>query len=134
MAWRWRTRTRKGATSASSTIRDLCTILQFVRSERLATAGKWCFLAGVVLMVTGDGLTNIHEPVATLAWPWLYLVPLVASMVLSGAAGRLAGQRPRASIVYTPLAVLLAAFALSTAFSQERSLSLIALGCVLGIA
>lgn len=107
-----------------------------MRSEGLASAGKWCFLAGVFLMVTGDGLTNIHKPVASDAWPWLYLVPFVAALVLTGAAGRiaLARTRARASVVYAPIAALLVAFALSTAFSQERSLSLLAFGLVLGIA
>ena len=41
----------------------------------LATFGEWCFLAGVFLMVTGDGLTNFNQPNASMAWPWLYLVP-----------------------------------------------------------
>lgn len=86
-------------------------------------------------MVTGDGLTNIHMPVASLAWPWLYLLPFVASLVLTGAAGRLplTHTRARASVVFVPLAALLAAFAISTMFSQEPLLSLRAFGLVLGI-
>jgi O-antigen ligase len=101
----------------------------------LATSGGWCFLAGVFLMVTGDGLTNINAEAAALAWPWLYLVPFAVSLALMVAAGRVGPQRPaRAAIVYTPLAALLAAFALSTIFSQERTLSVVALGYVAGIA
>lgn len=101
----------------------------------LATLGGWCFLAGVFLMVTGDGLTNINQPMAAQAWPWLYLVPFGISLVLMVAAGgvrlRLAA---RASIIYAPLAALLAAFALSAIFSQERSLSLVSLGWLAAIA
>lgn len=86
-------------------------------------------------MITGDGLTNIHMPVAALAWPWLYLLPFIASLVLTGAAGRLAvAPSARASIVYVPITALLAAFAVSAAFSQEPLLSLKAYGLVLGIA
>jgi O-antigen ligase len=101
----------------------------------LATFGGWCFLAGVFLMVTGDGLTNINEPVAALAWPWLYLLPFAVSIVLMAIAERVSTRRPsRAAIVYAPLAALLAVFALSTIFSQDRTLSVRALGYVTVIA
>ena len=101
----------------------------------LATFGGWCFLAGVFLMVTGDGLTNINEPVAAQAWPWLYLLPFAVSIVLMAIAERVGTRRPsRAAIVYAPLAALLAVFALSTIFSQDRTLSVRALGCVMVIA
>ncbi len=101
----------------------------------LATLGGWCFLAGVFLMVTGDGLTNINQPLAALAWPWLYLAPFIVSLALMVAAGGVRLRLPaRASIVYAPLAALLGAFALSTIFSQERSLSLVALGWLAAIA
>ena len=101
----------------------------------LTTFGGWCFLAGVFLMVTGDGLTNINQPVAAQAWPWLYLVPLAVSAVLMAVADRVGPKRPaRASIVYLPLAVLLAVFALSAIFSQERALSATAVGGVAIIA
>ncbi len=85
--------------------------------------GGWCFLAGVFLMVTGDGLTNFNEPVAAQAWPWLFVVPFGVSFVLMAIAGRLPTRSARAGIVFPPIAALLAAFALSAIFSQERSLS-----------
>jgi len=101
----------------------------------LATFGGWCFLAGVFLMVTGDGLTNINEPVAALAWPWLYLLPFAVSLVLMAIAERVSTRQPsRAAIVHAPLAALLAVFALSTLFSQDRMLSVRALGYVMVIA
>jgi len=101
----------------------------------IATLGGWCFLAGVFLMVTGDGLTNINQPLAALAWPWLYLLPFAISLVLMVAAGGMCLRLPaRASIIYAPLAALLGAFALSTIFSQERSLSLVSLGWLTAIA
>ena len=101
----------------------MCTILQSVQSD-LATFGGWCFLAGVFLMVTGDGLTNFNEPDVASAWPWMYLVPLGVSFVLMAVAGRVDPRRPsRAAVVYAPLAALLGAFALSAIFSQERALS-----------
>ncbi len=100
----------------------------------LATFGGWCFLAGVFLMVTGDGLTNINEPVAAQAWPWLYLLPFAVSIVLMAIAERISTRDPsRAAVVYAPLAALLAVFALSTIFSQDRTLSLRALGLVMVI-
>lgn len=109
-------------------------ILQSVQSD-LAAFGRWCFLAGVFLMVSGDGLTTFREPIPAEAWPWLYLVPLAVSFVLMVLAGRIDPRRPaRAAIVSGPLAVLLAAFALSTVFSQDRSLSGFALVSVIGIA
>jgi hypothetical protein len=104
-----------------------------VQSDLARFAG-WCFLAGVFLMVTGDGLTNFSEPFPARAWPWLYLLPFVlagAAMVL---AGRIGPRQPsRVAVVYSALATVLAAFALSTLLSQERTLSAVALGCVAGI-
>ena len=101
----------------------------------LAAFGGWCFLAGVFLMVAGDGLTTFNEPIPAEAWPWLYLVPLVVSFLLMAIAGRISPGRPaRAALVSMPLAVLIAAFALSTAFSQDRTLSGFALTGVIGIA
>jgi hypothetical protein len=100
----------------------------------LARFGGWCFLAGVFLMVTGDGLTNFSEPFPAHAWPWLYLLPFVLSLVAMAVAGRVGPQRPaRVAIAYPALAALLAVFALSTLLSQERALSAVALGCVAGI-
>jgi hypothetical protein len=95
----------------------------------LATFGGWCFLAGVFLMVSGDGLTNFSEPSPAHAWPWLYLIPLAVSLPLMVVAGRVGLRRPaRVALLYRPLAALLAAFALATIFSTERMLSLTALG------
>ncbi len=109
-------------------------ILQSVQSD-LAAFGGWCFLAGVLLMVTGDGLTTINEPVPAEAWPWLYLVPFGVSFVLLGIAGRIDPRRTaRAAIVLAPIAVLLAVFALSAVFSQDRSLSGFALAGLIGVA
>jgi O-antigen ligase len=100
----------------------------------LATFGGWCFLAGVFLMVSGDGLTNVNQPVAAQAWPWLYLVPFTLSFVLMALADRIGPkQRPRAAIVHAPLSALFAVFALSTLFSQDRTLSVLALAAVAGI-
>jgi len=101
----------------------------------LATFGGWCFLAGVFLMVSGDGLTNFSEPSPAHAWPWLYLIPLAVSLPLMVVAGRVGLRRPaRVALLYRPLAALLAAFALATIFSTERMLSLTALGCLGAIA
>jgi len=101
----------------------------------LATFGGWCFLAGVFLMVSGDGLTNFSEVSPAHAWPWLYLIPLAVSLPLMVVAGRVGLRRPaRVAFLYRPLAVLLAVFALSTIFSTERMLSLKALGCLGAIA
>jgi O-antigen ligase len=110
------------------------TILPSVQSD-LATFGGWCFLAGVFLMVSGDGLTNFSEPSPAHAWPWLYLIPLAVSLPLLVVTGRVRLRRPaRAAILYRPLSALLVAFALSTIFSSERALSLVALGSLAGIA
>lgn len=100
----------------------------------LARFAGWCFLAGVFLMVTGDGLTNFGEPFPAQAWPWLYLLPFVLACVAMLLAGRIGPRRPaRAAIAYSALAGLLAVFALSTLLSQERALSALALGYVGGI-
>jgi O-antigen ligase len=105
-----------------------------MRSD-LATFGGWCFLAGVFLMVSGDGLTNFSEPSPAHAWPWLYLIPLAVSLPLMIVTGRVNVRRPdRVAILYRPLSALLAAFALSTIFSTERMLSLKALGYLAAIA
>ena len=101
----------------------------------LATFGGWCVLAGVFLLVTGDGLTTFGEPNPWAAWPWLYLVAFAVSLPVLMVSGRISLKRPtRTSILYAPLAALLVAFALSTMFSPERTLSLQSLGCVAGIA
>lgn len=100
----------------------------------LARFAGWCFLAGVFLMVTGDGITNFSEPFPAQAWPWLYLLPFALALVAMVVAGRVGPGRPaRAAIAYSALAALFVAFALSTLLSQERTLSAVALGCVAGI-
>ena len=101
----------------------------------LARFGGWCVLAGVFLLVTGDGLTTFGEPNPSAAWPWLYLVAFAVSLPVLTVSGRINLRRPtRTAILYPPLAALLAAFALSTMFSPERTLSLRSLGCVVAIA
>jgi hypothetical protein len=100
----------------------------------LARFARWCFLAGVFLMVTGDGITNFSEPFPARAWPWLYLLPFVLALVATVVAGRVGpGQPARVAIAYSPLAALLIVFALSTLLSQERTLSAVALGCIAGV-
>ena len=101
----------------------------------LATVGGWCFLAGVFLMVSGDGLTNFSEPNPSLAWPWLYLIPIAVSLPLMVVAGRIAVRKPsRGAILYPPLIALLVAFAVSAVFSQAHALSFTSLGGLAGIA
>ena len=101
----------------------------------LATFGEWCFLAGVFLMVSGDGLTNFSEPNPSLAWPWLYLMPFAVSLPLLVVAGRIGVRKPsRGAIVYPPLIALLVAFAVSTVFSQVPVLSISSLCGLVGIA
>jgi O-antigen ligase len=101
----------------------------------LARFGEWCVLAGVFLLVTGDGLTTFGEPVPSAAWPWLYLVAFGVSLPVLMVSGRIDLRRPpRTAILYPPLTALLAAFALSTMFSPERTLSLTSLGCAAAIA
>ena len=100
----------------------------------LARFAGWSFLAGVLLLVTGDGLTNFGEPFPAQAWPWLYLLPFVLACAAMLLAGRIGPRQPaRAAVTYSALAGLLAAFALSTLLSQDRTLSATALGCVAGI-
>ena len=110
------------------------TYSRHVQSD-LARFGGWCFLAGVFLMVSGDGLTNFSEPSPANAWPWLYLIPLALSLLSMLLAGRVNPRRPtQVAILYRPLLTLLAAFALSSILSAERMLSLEALGYVAVIA
>ena len=101
----------------------------------LATFGGWCFLAGVFLMISGDGLTNFSEPNPSLAWPWLYLIPFAVSLPLMVVAGRVGVRKAsRAAILYPPLVALLVAFAVSTVFSQVHVLSVSSLCGLVGIA
>lgn len=73
-------------------------------------------------------------PLHFLAWPWLYLTLLAASVVVLVASGVLRVARPTtADFLLTPLALLTATFLLSVAFSQVPPLSEWAFGCVLAV-
>ena len=108
----------------------------------VTTAGRWLFLAGVLLMVTGDGppwtvrISKWPTPLPFLAWPWLYLLLLVLGAVCFAAGGGVKSWRlPHLRFVAIPLAALLGAFLLSTAASQAHVLSAIALfsvACIVG--
>jgi O-antigen ligase len=100
----------------------------------LEASGKALLLAGLFLMVSGDGLTNRHMPVPALAWPWLYLVVLTIAFALLTAAGCIRRRgAPYIGVLGRPLALLTAAFLLSAIFSHVPSLTAIALACVAGI-
>jgi len=106
----------------------------------LATAGRWLFLCGALLMVTGDGpastvrMVKWHTPVPFLAWPWLYLVLLGISIVCLAVGGAITSWRPaHLRFLGPPLAFLLFAQLLSTIFSQVPSLSVVAFFSVVGI-
>ena len=103
-------------------------------------AGRWLFLAGLMLMVTGDGpsstvgTTRWLTPFPFLAWPWLYLVLLTLGAVCFAAGGGVRSWRPpHLRFLLVPLAALLGAFLLSTVVSQVHTLSAMALLGVLGV-
>jgi O-antigen ligase len=105
-----------------------------------AVIGRALFLAGVFLMVTGDWPRSTRDPtrwvmpLSLLAWPWLYLVLVAASVVLLVSAGTLRlGRSTSTDFLRPPLALLTVAFLLSVAFSQVPSLSAWAFGCFLGV-
>lgn len=102
--------------------------------------GRALFLAGIFLMITGDWppstlLANRWVvPLRFLAWPWLYLALLAASVVVLVPGGVLRVARPTtADFLRTPIALLTATFLLSVAFSQVPPLSEWAFGCVLAV-
>jgi O-antigen ligase len=106
----------------------------------LAAAGRWLFLCGVLLMVTGDGpastvrISKWPSPVPWLAWPWLYLVLITASFVCLAVGRGVTSWRPAHLRFLVPaLACLLAAMLASTIFSQVPSLSWVAFLTVMGI-
>jgi hypothetical protein len=106
----------------------------------IATVGRWLFLCGVLLMVTGDGpastirVSKWATPLPVLAWPWLYLVLILASFACMTAGAGVPSWRPvRLRVLGPPLAYLLGAFLLSVIVSQVPSLSLLAFLTVLGI-
>ena len=92
-------------------------------------AGRWLFLAGVMLMVTGDGPSSTIgksrwlTPFPFLAWEWLYLVLLLLGAVCFVAGGGVKSWKPsHLRFMVIPLTVLLAAFLLSAAASQVHTL------------
>jgi O-antigen ligase len=106
----------------------------------VTTAGRWLFLAGLLLMVGGDGpsttigISRWPTPLPFLAWPWLYLVLLTLGVACLAAGGALRSWRlPHLRFIVTPLVALIAALLLSTIASQVHTLSAIAFVSVLGI-
>jgi O-antigen ligase len=106
----------------------------------IATVGRWLFLCGVLLMVTGDGpastirVSEWPTPLPVLAWPWLYLILILASFACMTAGGGVTSWRPaRLGVLGPPLACLLGSFLLSVIVSQVPWLSLLAFLTVLGI-
>jgi O-antigen ligase len=106
----------------------------------VTTAGHWLFLAGLLVMVGGDGpsstigIARWPTPLPFLAWSWLYLVLLTLGVACLAAGGALKSWRlPHLRFIVTPLAALLAAFLLSTIASQVHTLSATAFLSVLGI-
>jgi O-antigen ligase len=97
----------------------------------LKTSGLWLCLAGVLLMITGDGPSDTirpstwQTPLPFLAWRWLYIV-----LVFMGGLCFAAGVRVRPAkvaflrVIAKPLALLLGAFLLSTLFSDVPRLSM----------
>lgn len=119
---------------------DACDDRSHSRVSTAARAGRWLFLAGVMLMVTGDGpsstvgLSRWPTPLPFLAWEWLYVVLLSAGAVCFLAGGGVkSGKLPHLHFVVVPLAVLLGAFLLSAVASQVHTLSALALVTVTGV-
>jgi len=111
-----------------------------VASSRTEAVGRWLFLGGLFMMITGDRpelalrAVRLDVELPVLAWPWLYLVLLASGIVIMAAGGRPPiGRVPRAAFLVRPLAALLAAFLLSAVFSSVLSLSLPAWLLVVGI-
>jgi hypothetical protein len=108
----------------------------------VTTAGRWLFLAGILLMVTGDGppwtirISKWPTPFPFLAWPWLYPVLLALGAACFAAGGGVKSWRlPHLRFVVIPLAAVLGAFLLSAAASQAHVLSAIAffsVACIIG--
>jgi O-antigen ligase len=112
------------------------------RSIEAVTAwiGRALFLTGVFWMLTGDWTrstllpTRWVMPLPFLAWPWLYLTLLTASLVFLVWGGVLRVGRPTtADFLHAPLALLTTAFLLSVALSEVPSLSEWAFGCLLAV-
>jgi O-antigen ligase len=108
--------------------------------QLLTRAGRWLFLAGVLLMVTGDGpssavgMSRWPTPFPFLAWPWLYLVLLALGAVCFVAGGGVKSWTiPHLRFVLVPLAALLAALLLSAVASHVHTLSALAFLGVTGV-
>jgi O-antigen ligase len=104
------------------------------------TAGRWLLLAGLLLMVTGDGPTTTIRmstwptPFPFLAYPWLYLSLLLLGMACFIAGGGIKSWKAsHFRFIVVPVVALLCAFLLSMVASQVRSMSASALLSVLGI-
>jgi len=106
----------------------------------VTTAGRWLFLAGLLLLITGDGpsstirVSKWPTPLPFLSWPWLYIVLLSAGAIALVAGGALRSWKlPHARAIAVPLVLLIAACLLSTVLSQVPALSVTAMLSVLGI-
>jgi O-antigen ligase len=96
----------------------------------MSRAGRWLLLAGVLLMVTGDGppwtvrISKWPTPFPFLAWPWLYPLLLMLGALCFAAGGGVKPSRlSHLRFLVVPVAVVLGAFLLSTVVSQVHSLS-----------
>jgi O-antigen ligase len=107
--------------------------------SRVTIAGRWLVLAGLLLMVAGDGpsstigISRWPTPLPFLAWPWLYLVLLMLGVACLAGGGALTWRLPHLNFIVPPLAALLATLLLSTIASQIHTLSAMAFLAVLGI-
>jgi len=106
----------------------------------VTAAGRWFVLAGLLLMITGDGpastigVSRWPTPFPFLAWPWLYLAILALGTICLIAGGTVKTWRvPHLRGLATPLAVLIGAFLLSAAASQVHTLSATAFLAVIAI-
>jgi O-antigen ligase len=101
-----------------------------VTPSRFEALGRWLFLGGALLMLTGDAPASV--PV--LSWPWLYLTLLPASFACYAVGGQF---RRHASeplrLLRLPAALLLGAFLVSSVFSQVPALSAVAFPLVVMI-
>jgi O-antigen ligase len=97
----------------------------------LKTSGLWLCLAGVLLMITGDGPSDTirpsmwQTPLPFLAWRWLYIVLLfVGGLCFAAGVGVKPARVAFLRVIAKPLALLLGAFFLSTLFSDVPRISI----------